>query len=100
MPVLVPLLGKFLFWVGVPFLIFTSLQGRILTFNELVAPITAWTAILVGLRPPWLYSGFLWFRGCPCFSLWQAQRRGRKKGVVYQPVPSLGAQPCPVEFDH
>jgi predicted permease len=55
MPVLVPLLGKFLFWVGVPFLIFTSLRGRILTFNELVAPITAWTAILVGAAFAWIW---------------------------------------------
>jgi len=55
MPVLVPLLGKFLFWVGVPLLIFTSLRGRTLTFNELVAPVTAWTAILVGAAFAWIW---------------------------------------------
>jgi len=57
MPVLVPLLGKFLFWVGVPLLIFTSLRGRTLSFSfsELVAPITAWTAILVGAAFAWIW---------------------------------------------
>jgi malate permease and related proteins len=48
-------IGKFLFWFGVPWLIVASLRGRDLSGGVLVAPVTAWIAILVGAAFAWIW---------------------------------------------
>jgi malate permease and related proteins len=48
-------IGKFLFWFGVPLLIVASLRGRDLSGGVLVAPVTAWIAILVGAAFAWIW---------------------------------------------
>jgi malate permease and related proteins len=48
-------IGKFLFWFGVPLLIVASLRGRDLAGGVLIAPATAWIAILVGAAFAWIW---------------------------------------------
>jgi malate permease and related proteins len=48
-------IGKFLFWFGVPLLIVASLRGRDLSGGVLIAPVTAWIAILVGAAFAWIW---------------------------------------------
>ncbi|NJK35897.1 MAG: AEC family transporter, partial [Oscillatoriales cyanobacterium SM2_2_1] len=48
-------LGLFLYWFGVPLLILASLIGRDLSGGVLVAPITAWVALLVGAAFAWIW---------------------------------------------
>ena len=54
LPATVPaLLGKFLFWVGVPIGIFAFLRHAQLTASLWLAPVVAWAAILLGAGLAW-----------------------------------------------
>jgi malate permease and related proteins len=50
-----PYLGKFLFWVGVPFSIMVFLRQADLSGNVWVAPAVAWTAIALGAGLGWIW---------------------------------------------
>ena len=57
LPATVPtLLGKFLFWVGVPISIFAFLRHAQLTVSLWLAPVVAWAAILLGAGLAWWLS--------------------------------------------
>jgi len=57
LPARVPtLLGKFLFWVGVPISIFAFLRHAQLTTSLWLAPVVAWAAILLGAGLAWWLS--------------------------------------------
>jgi len=56
LPQTIPLyLGKFLFWVGVPFSIMIFLRQADLSGNIWVAPAVAWTAIALGAGLSWFW---------------------------------------------
>lgn len=48
-------LGKFLFWVGIPISIVAFLRGADLSGAIWIAPVVAWTAILLGAWLAWLW---------------------------------------------
>lgn len=48
--------GKFLYWIGVPIGVFAFLLDAKLSWSLWVAPVAAWTAILLGI---WLASRFM-----------------------------------------
>lgn len=52
------MLGKFLFWVGVPVSVVGFLQGANLSGPIWVAPLIAWGAILLGLGLAWLWQRY------------------------------------------
>ncbi|MBD2073810.1 AEC family transporter [Phormidium sp. FACHB-592] len=52
-PTVPALLGKFLFWVGVPISIFAFLRHAQLTAALWLAPVVAWAAILLGAGLAW-----------------------------------------------
>jgi hypothetical protein len=64
------ILGKFLFWVGVPFGIVAFLRQAHLSSSLWIAPVAAWAAILLGSSLAWIWMQF----GQP----WIRRRFGRK----------------------
>lgn len=78
LPKAVPLfLGKFLFWVGVPLSIVSFLRQTDLSESVWLAPIAAWTAMLLGGGLAWI-----WIRGR---SHWKHRQQ-------QQPALSSGSQ--------
>ncbi|WNZ22233.1 AEC family transporter [Leptolyngbya sp. NK1-12] len=56
LPQSIPLvLGKFLFWIGVPLSILTFLQQADLSASVWIAPMAAWAAMLLGAGLAWLW---------------------------------------------
>ncbi|MBD2058478.1 AEC family transporter [Oculatella sp. FACHB-28] len=70
LPKAVPLfLGKFLFWVGVPLSIVSFLRQTDLSESVWLAPIAAWTAMLLGGGLAWI-----WIQGRSHWKHWQQQQ--------------------------
>jgi malate permease and related proteins len=74
------LLGKFLFWIGVPLSILAFLRQAHLSAATWMAPLAAWAAILLGMALAWGWlRGWLWLQNQldqnnPQSALWTISR--------------------------